>query len=148
MARWCYRVLSLTLVCALLVVVGALAAQDQQSGKISLYATSVAAGVGAQWGNGTLTLNNGKQYQFTVKGLEVGGMGIADVHAEGSVYNLYDLSDFNGVYVAAEANATIGDGPGARSMRNSHGVIINLSSAQHGVKMTLAGEGVRIALKE
>lgn len=148
MARWCYRVLSLTLVCALLVVVGALAAQDQLSGKISLYATSVAAGVGAQWGNGTLTLNNGKQYQFTVKGLEVGGVGFADVHAQGEVYNLYDLSDFNGVCVAAEANATIGNGPGVRAMRNSHGVVINLLSAQYGVKMTFAGEGVRIALKE
>ena len=77
MVRWCYRVLSLTLVCALLVVVGAVAAQDQPSGKISLYATSVAAGVGAQWGNGTLTLNNGKQYQFAVTGLEVGGVGFA-----------------------------------------------------------------------
>jgi hypothetical protein len=147
MVRWCYRVLSLTLVCALLVVVGAVAAQDQPSGKISLYATSVAAGVGAPWGNGTLTLNNGQQYQFTVKGLEVGGVGFADVHAEGNVYNLYDLSDFNGVYVAAEANAAIGNGPGARTMRNSRGVVINLSSAQQGVKLTFAGEGVRFALK-
>jgi len=147
MVRWCYRVLSLMLVCALLVVVGAVAAQDQPSGKISLYATSVAAGVGAQWGNGTLTLNNGKQYQFAVTGLEVGGVGFADVHAEGNVYNLYDLSDFNGVYVAAEANASIGNGPGMRTMRNPHGVVINLSSAQHGVKLTFAGEGVRLALK-
>jgi hypothetical protein len=147
MVRWCYRVLSLTLVCALLVMVGAVAAQDQPSGKISLYATSVAAGVGAQWGNGTLTLNNGQQYQFTVTGLEVGGVGVADVHAEGNVYNLYDLSDFNGVYVAAEANASIGNGPGMRTMRNPHGVVINLSSAQQGVKLTFAGEGVRLALK-
>ena len=147
MVRWFYRVLSLTLVSAVLVIVGAVAAQDQPSGKISLDATSVAAGVGAQWGDGTLTLNNGQQYQFTVKGLEVGGVGFVDIHAEGTVYNLYDLADFNGVYVAAETNASVGSGPGMQTMRNSRGVIINLSSAQQGVKMTFAGQGVRLALK-
>ena len=147
MVRRCHRVLSLALVGALLVVAGTAAAADRPSGKISLFVTSVAAGVGAQWGRGTLTLNNGKHYEFTVQGLEVGGVGFADARAEGQVYNLRDLSDFNGVYVAAEGNASIGNGPGARTMRNEHGVVINLSSAQKGVKLTLAGEGVRIALK-
>src|SRR5262245_38395403 len=147
MVRWCNRALRLALVCALLVVTGTVAAQDQLSGRISLYATSVAAGVGVQWGDGTLTLNDGKQYKFTVQGLEVGGVGFSEARAQGEVYNLNNLSDFSGVYVAAEANAAIGSGPGARTMRNQHGVVINLSSAQQGVKLTLAGEGVRIALK-
>ena len=147
MVRRYSRVLSLVLVGALLLVAGTVAAQDQPSGKVSLFVTSVAAGVGAQWGRGTLTLNNGKHYEFTVQGLEVGGIGFADARAEGQVYNLRNLQDFNGVYVAAEGNASIGDGPGARTMRNEHGVVINLSSAQKGVKLTLAGEGVRIALK-
>jgi hypothetical protein len=147
MVRWGYKVLSLALVGALLLVAGAVAAQDQPSGKISLYATSVAVGVGAQWGEGTLTLDNGKQYKFTVRGLEAGSVGFSDIRAQGEVYNLHNLADFNGVYVAAEANASIGDGLGARTMRNQHGVVINLSSAQQGVKLTLAGEGVRLALK-
>lgn len=148
MVRWYHRGLRLVLVGALLVMAGTVAAQDQPSGTISLSLTSVAAGVGAQWGHGTLTLHNGKQYQFTVRGLEVGGLGFADVRAEGEVYNLDNLADFNGVYLAAEASAAIGSGPGARTMRNERGVVINLASAQQGVKLTLAGEGVRIALKE
>jgi hypothetical protein len=116
--------------------------------KITLHATSVAVGVGAQWGNGTLTLPNGKQYQFTVQGLEVGGIGVSEIRAEGEVYNLDRLADFNGVYAAAEANVAVGSGPGARTMRNERGVVINLASLQQGVKLTLAGEGIRIALKE
>jgi hypothetical protein len=32
-------------------------------------------------------------------------------------------------------------------MRNEHGVVINLSSEQQGVKLTLGGQGVRITLK-
>jgi hypothetical protein len=129
------------------VVAGTAAAEDQPSGKISLFVTSVAAGAGVQWGSGTLTLNDGKRYDFTIQGLEFGGVGMAEARAEGQVYNLRDPSDFSGVYVAAEANAALGDGPGARTMRNEHGVVINLSSVQTGVKLTLAGEGVRIALK-
>lgn len=147
MVRWCYRVLSVALVGALLVMIGAVAAADKPSGRVSLYTTSVAVGVGAEWGKGTLTLNNGKRYEFTVQGLEVGGVGFSEARATGDVYNLRNLADFSGVYVAAEANAAIGDGAGARTMRNEHGVVINLSSAQKGVKLTLAGEGVRIALK-
>ena len=147
MVRWCYRVLNVVLVGALLLIVGSVAAKDQLSGKISLYASSVAVGVGAQWGDGTLALNNGKQYKFTVQGLEVGGVGFSDIRAHGEVYNLHNLADFNGVYVAAEANASVGSGTGARTMRNQHGVVINLSSAQQGVKLTLAGEGMRLALK-
>jgi hypothetical protein len=127
-------------------IVNAIAAQP--AGTITLHATSVAVGVGAQWGNGTLTLPNGKQYPFTVQGLEVGGIGVAELRAEGEVYNLDRLSDFNGVYAAAEASVAVGSGPGARTMRNEHGVVINLSSLQKGVKLTLAGEGVRIALKD
>ena len=147
MVRWCYRVLNLALVGALLLMVGSVAAADQLSGRISLYASSVAAGIGAQWGDGTLTLNNGQQYKFTVQGLEVGGVGFSDIRAQGEVYNLQNLADFNGVYVAAEANASIGSGGGTRTMRNQHGIVINLSSAQQGVKLTLAGEGMRLALK-
>jgi hypothetical protein len=147
MLRRCHRLLSLALLGALLIVAGTVAAADQPSGKISLDASSIAVGIGAQWGDGTLMLNNGKQYKFTVRGLEVGGVGFSDVHATGEVYNLHNLADFNGVYVAAEANATVGSGTGAQTMRNEHGIVIKLSSAQTGVKLTLAGEGMRLALK-
>jgi hypothetical protein len=145
MSRRYYTLAGLALVCALLVMASPVVAQP--SGKIALHATSVAVGVGAQWGNGTLTLNNGTQHQFTVQGLEIGGIGVAEVRAEGEVYNLQNLADFNGVYAAAEANVTVGSGPGAQTLRNEHGVVINLSSIQKGVKLTLAGEGVRLALK-
>jgi len=91
MVRWCDRVLSMVLMGVLLVVIGAATAQDKPSGRASLYTTSVAVGVGAEWGNGTLTLNNGKRYQFTVQGLEVGGVGFSEARATGEVYNLRNL---------------------------------------------------------
>jgi hypothetical protein len=146
MLRRRYQRLGLGLMCLLfLATVGA--ARDVPSGTISLSATSIAAGVGAQWGDGILTLNNGKTYRFAIQGLEVGGVGIADLHAQGTVYNLRTVSDLEGLYVAGDANVAVGSGPGTQTMRNEHGVVINLSSEQQGVKLTLGGQGVRITLK-
>ena len=101
-----------------------------------------------QWGDGTLTLNNGKTYRFTIAGLEVGGVGFAELRAQGTVYNLHKVSDLDGLYVAAEANMALGSGPGAQTLRNERGVVINLSSEQQGVKLTLGGQGIRITLKD
>jgi phage-related protein len=38
-------------------------------------------------GDGTLTLNNGRQYNFALKGLDVASVGISKVNAEGKVYH-------------------------------------------------------------
>jgi hypothetical protein len=146
MIRRRYKGLGLGLMCLLSVVSGAVA-RDVPSGSISLSATSMAAGVGAQWGDGTLTLNNGKTHHFAIQGLEVGGVGFSELHAQGTVYNLRRVSDLDGLYVAGDANVAVGSGPGTQTMRNEHGVVINLSSEQEGVKLTLGGQGVRITLK-
>jgi hypothetical protein len=149
MIRRGHTLIGLGLVCTLMLLAGPLAAQEQPSGTVSLYATSVAVGVGVEWGRGTLTLANGQKYAFSIQGLEVAGLGYADVRAEGKVYNLQNVADFAGVYAAAEASAAAGsDGPGALTMRNQHGIVMHLSSVQDGLKLTLGGEGLRVALKE
>jgi len=146
MIRWRYKRLGLGLMCLLFLTTIAVA-RDVPSGTVSLSARSMAAGVGAQWGDGILTLHNGKTYRFAMQGLEVGGVGFADLHAQGTVYNLRRVSDLDGLYVAGDANVAVGSGPGTQTMRNEHGVVINLSSEQQGVKLTLGGQGVRITLK-
>src|SRR5262249_40161455 len=65
-------------------------AADTPSGAIALHSTSVAAGVGVQWGDGILTYQ-GQTYPFSVQGLEVVGLGYAEITAEGTVYNLTRL---------------------------------------------------------
>jgi hypothetical protein len=98
-------------------------------------------------GDVTLTLHNGKTYRFAIQGLEVSGVGLADLYAQGTVYNLRRGSDLEGLYVAADTNVAVGSGPGTQTRRNEHGVVINLSSEQQGVKLTLGGQGIRITLK-
>ena len=78
----CSLALSVLICC----LVAAASAADTPSGTISLESTSVAAGVGVQWGDGIL-IYNGKKYPFSVQGLEVLGVGYSEVKAEGTVYN-------------------------------------------------------------
>jgi len=122
-------------------------AADTPAGTVSLRATAVAAGVGFQWGDGMLTYQ-GKQYPFSVQGLEVLGVGYTEFKAEGTVYNLTKLTDFEGVYAAVEASATAGHGTATVTMKNPNGVEISLRTAQEGAKLTLAASGVNIELKK
>ena len=77
----------------------------------------------------------------------MGGVDFTDLHTQGTVYNLCRVSDLDGLYVAADANVAVGSGPGTQTMRNEHGVVINLTSEQQGVKLTLGGQSVSITLK-
>jgi hypothetical protein len=137
---------SLVVVLLTLGPAGSATAVDTPSGTVSLQSTSVAAGVGVQWGDGFLEYN-GKKYPFSLQGLEVIGVGYSEVKAEGIVYNLAKIEDFEGVYASAEANATAGSSSSTVSMKNPHGVVISLQALQEGAKLTLAAGGVNIDLK-
>jgi len=123
------------------------AAQEAKpSGTVQMESTSVAAGIGVSWGDGTL-MYEGKPHTFTLSGLSVIDLGISKIAAKGNVFNLRKLEDFAGTYAAAEAGATLGDGAGSVVMKNQHGVLIRVTSATQGVQLTLAAKGVDIRLK-
>lgn len=144
-----YRTLPRLLLVALLLlgVTTVIAADKATSGTVVIKSTSVAAGIGVQWGDGILTLE-GKQYPFSLQGLQAVGVGYTEVTAEGTVSGLTKLSDFEGVYAAAEAGAAAGSGPSTITMRNPNGVTIALNAVQEGVNLTLAAGGTEIKLKK
>jgi len=116
------------------------------SGTLTVTATSAALGIGWSWGKGTLTLHNGKEYHFKVSGLDVVAVGFKQATGVGTVYNLKNVKDFEGTYVAATASGTVGGGMGASSMRNDKGVVINLSGVGQGVDLRLAVSGMTVKL--
>jgi len=116
------------------------------SGTLTVTATSAALGIGWSWGKGLLTLVNGKQYHFKVSGLDVVAVGFKQATGVGSVYNLKNIKDFEGTYVAATAAGTVGGGMGASSMRNDKGVVINLTGVGQGVDFRLAVSGMTVKL--
>ena len=108
---------------------------------------SVAAGIGWNWGKGTLSYM-GKTYHFKVSGVTVAEVGITRAEASGSVYNLKSVDDFNGVYAAAGAEGTAGKGAGVSSLRNSKGVVINLKSETKGANIKIAAEGLKLEIEK
>jgi hypothetical protein len=53
--------------------------------------------LGVEWGQGILSLSNGTQYRFRVKGLEAGGVGAAQAFLHGHVYHVTKVADFAGL---------------------------------------------------
>ena len=116
-------------------------------GTVSMVVTSLALVVGAEWGKGILTLADGTQHRFMVKGIELGGMGVEKALLHGHVYHLTTLADFAGLYAAADLGFTLAGGEGGMAMRNEHGVTLYLVSVEEGVKTTIGGAGVEIKLQ-
>jgi hypothetical protein len=145
-----YRVVAslalIGLLCCGVFVVGAGQEDPNLSGTVTMTATSAAAGVGWTWGSGTLTLLNGREYRFKISGLDVIAVGYKQASAVGKVYNLKNVSDFAGTYVAGTAGATVGGGAGASTMRNEHGVVINLTSVSEGADLRLAVSGMKVTM--
>jgi len=140
-------VLVLGMVVALAGLVLAAEKEKTPDATLTLSKGQVAVGIGWSWGEGVLTLK-GKDYPFKVSGLSVGDVGITKAEAEGKVYNLKKLEDFNGTYASAAAEATVGAGAGAKAMENKKGVVIHLYSKTKGLNLKLAGEGVKFTLEE
>jgi hypothetical protein len=117
------------------------------SGTVSMKITAVALGIGAEWGKGTLTLYDGTSHEFKVSGLSLADVGAAEVEATGEVYHLVEARDLEGSFIAGEAGGALVGGGAAVAAKNEHGVVIKLKSRQQGVRLTLAGEALKIKLR-
>lgn len=123
----------------------AVAAEEQPDGTIEFMANSAALGVGFSWGSGTLTYQ-GKVYPIKADGLTVGGVGFSSVMGKGKVYNLKNLSDFDGTYAGAGANMTILAGGGDTVLKNGKGVELRLSTDTQGAQISIGGGGVKFTV--
>jgi len=127
---------------------GAFAADEKKpDATVRLSGGSVAAGIGVSWGSGTLTFQ-GKDYPIDVTGLSVGDVGATKIEAKGNVYNLKNLSDFDGNYTGVGAGATAAGGGSAVTMKNQSGVTVDLLSTTQGVKIALGAGGVSMKVKK
>jgi hypothetical protein len=125
---------------------GALAKRPAPDATVKLHGKSVAAGIGVSWGKGTLTYK-GTNHSFSVEGLSVGDVGASEIDATGKVYHLKKLADFEGTYTAVAAGAAAGGGAGVATMKNAHGVDMDLKSTARGVELKVGPEGLKATLE-
>jgi len=117
------------------------------SGKISIASNSIALAVGVNWGDGRLIFK-GKHQLFAVNGLTLVDVGIVKASAIGEVYNLTDISQFEGTYLPGEAGFELAGGMGGIAMRNKNGVVLHMRGDSEEALLQLAPSGVTIKLKK
>ena len=125
----------------------AMAAEPAPSGTVTLTSKAVALGIGVSWGDGVLTVA-GKTYPFSVEGLSVADVGVSSVTTSGEVFNLKNVADFSGNFVAGEAGIAIAGGPTDQILKNQNGVVLRLHGTQQGARLTLAAQGVKLTIKK
>ena len=134
-------------VASLVLILSCLSAAAQQpDATLKVHTASIAVGVGYSWGGGIVTFQ-GKEYLCRVDGLAVGEVGISSADAIGHVYHLTHLEDFSGTYTTVSTGAVLAGGGDVATMRNQHGVVIDLTDTSQGAKIMLAVQGVNIALE-
>jgi hypothetical protein len=119
------------------------------SGLVALHFKSIAIGVGGSSGEGTLSYQ-GKDYPFTISGLNLVDLGVSTFQGAGKVYDLRELQDFSGNYAAAQAAFALRGGQSEVSMRNTKGVtlvILSNEGTESGTRMSLGPSGVTLKLK-
>jgi hypothetical protein len=116
------------------------------SGTVEIDSTSVAAGVGVTWGDGTLHYGD-NNYVFTIQGLSVADVGISSITTTGEVFDLKKPEDLSGNYVAGAAGIALAGGTDGIVMQNDHGVVLRLHGMEKGVRFQLGAQGVSIKLK-
>lgn len=137
----------IVLLACVLVEVRPVAAQDIPTGTVEFSGGSVAVGIGYSWGSGTL-LYHGRRYPMKIDGLSIVHVGANGYTASGTVYHLTNLSDFDGVYGAVSAGAAIAGGATATTMKNDHGVVIEMVSTDVGLNFQLGPKGVTLTLEK
>lgn len=116
------------------------------SGNVEIESTSVALGVGFEWGKGTLSMYDGSTHEFKIGGISVVDIGVSKISLSGQVYRLKDPADFAGKYISGEAGGALIAGGSGVVMKNEDGVVMRLTSKQKGLKLTLAGKGLSVEL--
>ena len=145
--RWTLGLAVLSVMALVLMGAPAIADDKMPDATVRLSEGSVAAGIGWSWGHGEISYQ-GKTYRIKIDGLSVAEVGITKAEATGTIYNLKDLADINGVYAAAGAEGTAGKGAGVSSLRNAKGVVINLKSETKGADIKIAASGLKITLEQ
>jgi len=118
---------------------------NQSDGTVDFAGGSIAAGIGFVWGHGELNYG-GQSHSFKISGVSIVDVGAANISASGQVYNLKNLADFNGNYVAMTAGMTVAGGGSAAYLKNEHGVVIKLHSTEAGLRFNLSVDGVKVTL--
>lgn len=104
--------------------------------------------VGAQTGSGILEFRK-QIYPFHVGGISAGlTFGGSSTDFVGTVRNLHQASDIEGVYTALGAGVAVIRGMRAIQMRNAKGVVLTLEGKQLGLQFDFDLSGMNVSIQK
>ena len=119
-----------------------------EAGQMVLKQYSVAYIGSGTMGEGFLTVN-GETHAFRIGGLGIGGIGVAAIDASGVVYNLPSVDAFAGTYGNARLGMTGGSkGKGRVWLKNTNGVVMELTTQMRGLALTGGVDGVLVTWED
>jgi outer membrane immunogenic protein len=108
------------------------APNTQPAATLSLQLKSVAYYGSAMRGTGVLNFQ-GQRRNFTISSVGIGGTGGQNISATGKVFNLTNLSAFNGGYRGVSRGLTLMEGKMYAKLTNEKGVVIYLTGDTKGL---------------
>ncbi len=103
--------------------------------------------IGGTIGSGTLTFR-GRSYPLSIGGLSYGlTFGGSQTNLRGTVSNIFNPRDVEGVYGAGSAGAAIIRGPQAVILTNQKGAVMQLAGTQTGLILNLDLNGMGVTLR-
>ena len=110
-----------------------------KAGTFKIIAKSVGFIIGARWGSGIVTLNDGVSFFISFRGAKLFEVGGAELEIEGTVYNLDRIGDFPGTYFGIGGGLAVATKAlGGVSITNGKCVVLN--------GRPVGGEGLRASM--
>ncbi|WP_256889481.1 hypothetical protein [Acidomonas methanolica] len=138
------RLVALPLLAAGLVLPGLPRAAIEEP-RVTFALREVGGGIGYEWGQGTLTYM-GKSYPFRIAGGGIGSLGYVRVKADGHVADLGKITDFNGSYWQAGADAAVWRGAGYAAFENQKGVHLYVHMTMRGAHLGASIQKLSVTL--
>jgi hypothetical protein len=142
-----FKTLSLLALLTAAACAGPNTADRNQSGTYTVTFDNAGMIVGFHTGQGTLVLNDGSEYTFTVDGYSLADIGYTIATATGPVYNLSKPEDIDGEYKAQGGVAILGKGRGETALWNQiNNVVLGAGFAETGLRLGVGGGYVTVKL--
>ena len=114
-----------------IMLIGALSWSYAESGSVRFNIVKAGFIVGVGGGSGTLNFQ-GRNYQLSIGGINVGTIGASAVELVGTAENLRTAADIAGTYSQGSAALAIVGGGRVAELQNQNGVVLKVSGPEIG----------------
>ena len=138
--------LSAAIVVAAIMLAGALSWSYAETGSVRFNIVKAGFIVGVGGGSGTLNFQ-GRNYQLSIGGINVGTIGASAVELVGTAENLRTAADIAGTYSQGSAALAIVGGGRVAELQNQNGVVLKVSGPAIGLEASLSISGMTVSMQ-